>query len=1217
MKKALNKDIRKEYTKTISRFLSILAMIALGSFIFVGLFDTGPTMRNTLLDYTSKYHLQDMTVTSPFGLDAEDQAILEAMEGISLLDYAYRTDLMVEGTDLVVRGESTAKLPSYEILQGRLPVQADEIALDGLMLEKGYTLGDQISFVPEKIGDNYPLIRYEFRITGFVNSPEYLMPTQKGSSNLGDGTVYSFAVIPAQNFNLEQVSLARITYDDLAGLDSSTEEYKSRLKAHGMLLDAAFAHRPQIRKQGFLEEGFTEITDAEQEITDAEQELSDAARKLADARVELDDGWREYADGKAEFELEIKDAEQELAEGQQELLDAKKKLDDGYAKLADGERELEDGKKELADGQAELADAFEELTDGDRQIKAAQKKIDNARNYMFDQTVALNNGLSQVEAGLVQASAGAVKLAQGIAEIDKVLPDRDANIAQIEAGLKLYQDQLFAANASAAALTEDTTDPAIAATIEYLNGQIQNLQTSKSALESLPEQKKQLEASKEDLKLTIAALEAKKQEIYAGYSKLRMGEDELDQGQQELNQKKKELQDGWDDYYEGLAKLEDAKVEIADGEAELADARVELADGQKKYDDGLLELQDGRDTLARERAKGEKELKDAYTDLLEGEQEYRDGLAEYRAELPGAREDIQEGKEEIQQARNDLARLRVPDYTIQDRHEEMGFFQYLENARSMDLLSLVFPVFFFLIALLVSLTTMTRMVDEQRLLIGTYKALGYSDWDVIKKYLSYGALASLLGSIMGIAVGRYVLMPIIFEAYSANFLFTKMMPVYSPVFALMALLISQLCTGFAALVTTRVSLREHAAELMRPKAPTIGNRILLERISPIWRRLSFHNKVTARNLFRYKKRMFMTILGVAGCAAMIFMGFGLRDSGGSMLVKQYGQLFTYDSIVIFDDQGAADEIQAYLDQLSKDERIQKAFPVRFERGVVGVPGLLDQDVTIVVPEDQKEFRQVNVLRLRQGAEEISLGEGAVISEKLAWLLGLEAGDFMEFQDSDGSVRKLLIAAVTENYTGHYLYMAPAYYQKVFEKPYQINSHFLLLNDSGTQAVSEFNRSMLAKDLVLNTVSTSVSSDTVQKLVESMNIVVIVILLASSLLAIVVLYNLTNINVSERLRELSTIMVLGFYPKEVTAYVYRETMTLTALGILVGYFLGYLLHQFIVIALPPSFVLMDPSLQATTYLYSAVFTLVFSSIVMLIMHNRLKRIDMVQALKAVE
>lgn len=1212
MKKALNKDIRKEYTKTISRFLSILAMIALGSFIFVGLFDTGPTMRNTLLDYTSRYHLQDMTVTSPFGLDTEDQAILESMKGISILDYAYRTDLLVEGTDLVVRGESTAKLPSYEILQGRLPLHADEIALDGVMLEKGYALGDHISFVPEKIGDNYPLIRYEFQITGFVNSPEYLMPTQKGISSLGDGTVTCFAVIPREAFNLENFSLARITYEDAAGLDASTEEYQTLLQAHGNRLADAFTNRPEIRKKKFLEEGYAEITDAEQEISDAEQELSDAARDLADARVELNDGWQEYADGKAEFELEIRDAEQELTDGQQELLDAKLELDDAYVKLADGEQELEDGKQELADGEAELADAYEELTDGDRQIKAAQKKIDNARNYMFDQTIELNKNLALVEGGLAQANGGLQQLTGAIVEMDK-------GIVQLELGLT--QAALKTASLNTEINRIPTPDAVWAATYAALTSMRDDLLATQATLTA---QKAGLEAaraqavtSKAGVELVITDLEAKKQEIYAGYSKLRMGEDELDQGQQELNEKKKELEDGWDEYYDGLAKLEDAKKEIAEGEEELAEAKVELADGQKKYDEGVLELQDGRDTLARERAKGEKELKDAYTDLLEGEQEYRDGLAEYRAELPGAREDIQEGKEEIQQARNDLVRLRVPDYTIQDRHEEMGFFQYLENARSMDLLSLVFPVFFFLIALLVSLTTMTRMVDEQRLLIGTYKALGYSDWDVMKKYLSYGGLASLVGSVIGIAVGQYVLMPIIFEAYSSNFLFEELLPVYSPVFALMAVVISQLCTGFAALFTTRASLREHAAQLLRPKAPSIGNRILLERIGPIWKRLSFHNKVTARNLFRYKKRMLMTILGVAGCAAMIFMGFGLRDSVGAMMLKQYGQLFNYDSIVIFDDQGSEEEVKAYLDHLSSDGRIQKAIPTRFERGVVGVPGLLDQDVNIVVPEDQKEFRQVNVLRLRQGAEEITLGEGAVISEKLAWLLGLEAGDFMEFQDDDGSVRKLLIAAVTENYMGHYLYMTPTYYQKIFDKPYQINSHFLLLEDSSKQAVSTFNRSMLSKDLVLNTVSINVSSETIEELVESMNIVVIVILLASSLLAIVVLYNLTNINVSERLRELSTIMVLGFYPKEVTAYVYRETMTLTALGILVGYFLGYLLHQFIVIALPPSFVLMDPSLQADTYVYSAAFTLVFSSIVMLIMHNRLKKIDMVQALKAVE
>jgi len=410
---------------------------------------------------------------------------------------------------------------------------------------------------------------------------------------------------------------------------------------------------------------------------------------------------------------------------------------------------------------------------------------------------------------------------------------------------------------------------------------------------------------------------------------------------------------------------------------------------------------------------------------------------------------------------------------------------------------------------------------------------------------------------------------------------------------------------------------DDVATLLRPKAPKIGNRILLERITPIWKRMSFNYKVTARNIFRYKKRMLMTIIGVAGCTALIFMGFGIRNSVSGILEKQYGGLFKYDTIVIFDDEAPQEDIQKYHDELKKDSRIKEFYQTRFEKGIISVSGQLDQDVYFVVPKDQKAFVSVNQLRERKNKEPIELKAGAVISEKIAKLLKLKVGDSLEFKASDDTVKTIKITGITENYTGHYIYMPVDYYEKIFEKEYRPNSDYILLKDHSAKNVSGFSRNMLDNDIVFNTVNTKNASDTIEELIASLNIVVLVMIIISSLLAVVVLYNLTNINVSERIRELSTIMVLGFYPEEVTAYVYRETMILTSIGILLGFGLGLIIHGFIVTALSPSYVMLDPAVRISTYVLSAAFTVSFSLMVMVIMHIRLKKVDMVESLKAVE
>ncbi|MDD2458691.1 MAG: FtsX-like permease family protein [Eubacteriales bacterium] len=1259
-KRALFLDIRREFAKSITRFLSILIMIALGSFIFVGLYVTGPTMRKTVLTFVEKNNLQDLIVATPFGLESADKVLLAALPGVSVLDYNYRTDVLIQDTDRVVRLEGLSVLPGYELVSGRLPDKASEIALDAEMLTAGFALDDVIRFTPEQFGDEDVLEQFSFTVTGFVLSPEYLALDNKGSASIGNGKVHYFGVLLQESFNLENHSLARLQFDDVSGLDSYSDLYKTRMLAHVDELDQVFASRPEIRLKRYQREGLAEIISAEGDLTEAEQELVDARQKLLDARADLDQGLLDYEEGKTTFDQEIRDARAKIKDGEAELVEAKAKLDDGWSKLIDGEQELADGRKAYEEGKDELEEAEEQLEDGRAQLDAAQAEIDSQHQALDLQRVEVESGLQAINDGLAQAGLSTaddavdsqILLVQGqISELDvQILVAeqvvQDAAQALVAAGyVPVSEDPLvmddLAIEQAAAKLTADkdlleeqlleleailadelaTDEEKLAAESEIaavedqitvINSELtllSNYQQAKATSAALVEAKANL--------TTLLTLLQNKSTLLAAQAQLDAGQAQLDQGQVELDAQMVLFNANYEDYEAGVAELAAARKKLDEGTAELADARAELEEGQAEYDQGLLDLEEARQTLAREQAKGLQELEDAYQDLLDGEKEYEEGLAEYNDQLPGAREDISEGKEEISDARRQLARLKVPDYTIQDRYKDPGFFQFIENSESMDFLSYIFPVFFFLIALLVSLTTMTRMVDEQRLQIGTLKALSYSNWDIVSKYLLYGSLPSLIGSLLGMVAGHKILMPTVFMAYSSNFIFTEAIPDLPVIYSILAVLISLLCTGLVALMTTYTSLRENVASLLRPKAPKAGTRILLERITPVWKRLSFHSKVTARNIFRFKKRMMMTILGVSGCAALIFMGFGIRDSIGSIIPKQYGDLFRYDTLVIYDDEADPADLNAYQELLNNDSRISQLYPARIEQGIIAVPGKLDQDITLVVPADAAQFTEINVLRSRILKQPLQLDQGAVISEKMALLLGLRAGDTLDYEDPDGRVHPITIGGVTENYTGHYLYLSIADYEDLFGKPYRPNSNYVVLNQQDPDMASSFSRTMLDQEIVFSSISSYSTSETVHKLMASMNIIVLVILIASSLLAIVVLYNLTNINVSERIRELSTIMVLGFYPKEVTAYVYRETMTLTAIGIVTGFGFGRVLHYFVISSMAPSNVLLDPYVWWSTYALAAAFTFAFSLVVMLIMHNRLKRVDMVSALKAVE
>ncbi|WP_405107223.1 FtsX-like permease family protein [Paenibacillus sp. FSL K6-1217] len=588
------------------------------------------------------------------------------------------------------------------------------------------------------------------------------------------------------------------------------------------------------------------------------------------------------------------------------------------------------------------------------------------------------------------------------------------------------------------------------------------------------------------------------------------------------------------------------------------------------------------------------------------------------AKQAAAQQGAQQGTQQQAASAAAQSQPEPPKVYVADRTINPGYAEYKDNADRLSAIASAFPVFFFLIAALVSLTTMTRMVEEQRLQIGTMKALGYGAMDIMTKFLVYGTLASLSASVVGLAVGFTFFPDLIYNAYSSLYNLPDVIKSFYMDYAVVSILVALVCTTMTAMIASRVELRSNASVLMRPKAPKSGQRIMLERFKFLWTRLSFVQKVTARNLFRYKQRMFMTVIGVAGCTALILTGFGLKDSIGSIAERQFGGIMKYSALVALHDNAAAADQASYKELIEQETAVTGTLNVLQEAMTARAKGVNDQEVRIFVPSDTAELASFVHLKDRStGKPRVLSDEGAVITEKLAKLYNVAPGDTLTVLDSNNEPFQIKVAAVTENYVLHYMYMTPAYYTEVFGKEPVYNTQLLNYGGKDKKWESTFGERLTANGQVALVSFSSGVGEAFEGTMDSMDIVIVVLIVSAAALAFVVLYNLTNINVSERVRELSTIKVLGFYDKEVTLYIYRENILLTLLGILSGSALGVILHRFVLSTAELDATMFAPLIKGQSYIYAALLTLLFSGIVMAFMHMKLKRIHMIEALKSVE
>uniref|UniRef100_UPI0031334C8F ABC transporter permease n=1 Tax=Levilactobacillus sp. HBUAS70063 TaxID=3109359 RepID=UPI0031334C8F len=589
-------------------------------------------------------------------------------------------------------------------------------------------------------------------------------------------------------------------------------------------------------------------------------------------------------------------------------------------------------------------------------------------------------------------------------------------------------------------------------------------------------------------------------------------------------------------------------------------------------------------------------------------------VAQLAQQLPANSPILRKAQRQLSHAQAKIAAIDRPTYLYSGRAANPGYSEYHENTQRVVALSTVFPLFFIAIAALICLTTMTRMVTELRIQMGTLKALGYSNLAIGSEFMIYGGLASLLGTLLGVGFGVNFFPRFIAQAYGSMYNLPAINVQYLWADIVIALVIALACTMGSAAIVLRVDLRSNPATLMQPKAPKAGKTLWLEHWHSLWRRLSFNHKVTLRNLFRYKQRLLMTVLGIAGCMAMMITGFGLKDSIGDISVKQFNQLWHYDAIVVRSgNQTAAQRRALHRQSLYKNDLLLKQSQVTVERADVA-----NQAATLSVPQRPQRLKKFVVLRNRQSHRAYTLNNhGAIIDEKLAKLYHVKVGDTLPVKLGNHPVKHVRIAAIAENYVNHFIYLSPTYYHRIFDHHAVYNGNLVQFTHHGKSAQNQFASDLLKTSGMLNVTLLSTEKHNNFQMLDTMDLVVVIFVVAAGALALVVLYNLTNINVSERIRELSTIKVLGFYDGEVTMYIFRENLILTVMGILLGCFMGDWLHRYILNTAETDSLMFSPGIHPLSYVYSALLTLAFSLLVMWLMHRKLKRINMLDALKSVD
>ena len=1263
-KNALAKDFFMEIKKTRNRFLSIMLIAALGVAFFAGVRAAAPDMNMSADLLYDKSNFMDIRVLSDLGLTEKDIDAIRDIKGVESVRGGYSADVLcsTEEAQLVVRMMSAYEdINKITVKQGRMPEKKDECLADERFLSlSGYKIGDTISVksgTDDDIADTLAVTEYKIVGSG---TTAYYLSLDRGTSKIGNGELSSFLVIPAESFSLEVYTEAVIRVAGAKELLSGSDKYEDTVKEVEDHLDAIADGRCDIRYESVYREGQEKLDDASAEIEENQQKLEDAKKELDDGEKELADAQQKLDDAKKELQTardKLTDGEAQLADGEAQAADGENQLADGWntyyenaSTLEEKSRELEEAEAQTADGENQIAEGWQELdaqkaalSDGRSQLEEGKAQIAQGRQQLTDGIAQTEAGIAQVEQKIQEIEAGLPAVRDGIAKVTDGIHQAEAGIADLEqkqvvvqAGIAQLEEQLAAVPPEAEDIRQQLEEQLneareqeaqIEAGISAASGQLADLQNTlqqleeqkaqmDNALPQLKEQQQTLPAALEELKRQLDQLDAQAETLAEKEAELADGEDQIAQAEVLLTEKEAELA-------AGKAQIEDGAAQLADGENQLDEARElleskeqELADAKAQIAQSRKELEDGKAQLAD----GEKEIADGESEIEKNRKKLADGRREYEEKKADADEKIADARQKVADGQKDLDDLEVPKWYILNRDFIQTYVEYEQDADRIKAIGDVFPAIFFLVAALICLTTMTRMVEEERTQIGTLKALGYSKLSIAAKYLCYALLASLIGSLAGLVAGQKILPPVIINAY--GILYNNLPEAVAPLhagYSISSTLLAIACTTAAAGIACYKELMSTPATLMRPAAPKSGKRVLLERVGIIWNHLSFTNKSTVRNLFRYKKRFFMTVLGIGGCMGLLLVGFGVKDSVRSIGTIQYNDLLSYHAEIVLEDKTTPEEKEEVMDAMEKDKDIKSFMAVyKTSMDIENEKEDVTKSAYVMVPENAKEFKKYADLRSRTTKEHYELSDdGIIISEKLAKLLDVKEGDTVVLKEEETDHFEVKVSHITENYFLHYIYISPELYGKVFgETPEFVD--YLTINTSTDSAFEDsMQEKYMAYDQVSEVSFITKTADRIANMLKSLDTVIYVLVIAAGLLAFVVLYNLNNINISERIRELATLKVLGFYDMEVSRYVLRENVCLTLIGCFLGIFFGKILHRFVILTAETDIMMFGRDIEIISFVYSILITLFFSAVVNFFMHFRLKKVDMVESMKSVE
>ena len=1109
MRSALNKDFIRDILKSKGRFLSIVAIVALGVAFFTGVKSSPIVMKTSSDKYYDKYNLMDIRLISTLGLTDKDVDDIKNIEGVEGVYPTYSIDvisiynstekvLKVHGLDLNKLNDKKNYINQLKLIKGRLPQKSGECVLEIPKIKAlNYPIGSEISLSSGKDDKlSKSLNKSKYKVVGYVETPYYLSQ-EKGNSSIGGGVIEGAIMIPESDFKMDTYTEMFLTVKSAKELDTYGDEYSNLVKT--------VTDKIENMKNKLTTRRYNEV------VKKAEDKIQKQEDKLSKAKKDFDKGKKEYEENKLKSENEIKEAENKI-------LDASEQIEDGKAQL---KNEKKRAFEQIEEGKIKLANAETDLKNGQKKYQTALKKFNSNK-----------------------------KTAES--EIKKAESD-----------------------------------------LEELSNQIDDLKNGNKLIEKQLQNEQLSEVERSEL------------------------ENKLNENLYILSVMQQKYKDGTD-------KLESSKSELLLGEKKLKETKATLEASEKKIANEKIKLKSSEKLAEEKFKKAEEELYQRENQIEEAKLELKENKAKLKTELNKAKKELQEaeekiadGEEKIKDAKKQIKKIEKPTLYILDRDSHQSFVEYEGCANSIDALAKIFPVFFFAVAALVCLTTMTRMVDEQRINIGTLKGLGYKTSQISKKYILYALIACITGSILGLAIGFSVFPTVIFFAYGMMYSIENIVYVFSIPIAIGITSLALIIITLSAYMACRKELKETPAILMRPKAPKSGKRILLERVPFIWNRFSFISKVTVRNIFRYKKRFLMTVLGIAGCTALILTGFGIKDSIEMILTGQYGTLFKYDMSLVIQSDMTDKQIYELRKNLSDIDEINKYEFFSYENGDIKVNNTT-KEITIVVPENLKNMDKFIHLQDRKTQNPIELNnKGIVLTEKIARDLGVKAGDEIELINSDDKKAKIKVSHITENYISHYAYISPENYIKLFEKDLDFNRVIVILNNPSVKIEDKLSKKLFDIETVDGITFNTASKETFHNTIKNLNYVVLIMIISAGALAFVVLYNLTNVNISERIREIATIKVLGFYDKEVSAYIYRENIILTIIGTVVGLGLGTILHKFIMVTVEIQSMMFGRVIDMSSYFIAAVLTIVLSLFVNLAMFYKLRNVKMVESLKSVD